>query len=32
MFTTVKGDDMNLTMYEANLSMSGYVSQDVKDK
>lgn len=30
MFQTVKGDDMNLTMQEANVSMSGYVSEEVK--
>eukprot|EP00347_Sterkiella_histriomuscorum_P024178 403332037 len=30
MFQTVKGDDMNLTMTEANVSMSGYVSEEVK--
>lgn len=32
MFTTVKGEDMNFTMQEANVSMSGYVSQEVKDQ
>lgn len=30
MFQTVKGDSMNLTMSEANISMSGYVSEEVK--
>ncbi|CDW89035.1 4-phosphopantetheinyl transferase [Stylonychia lemnae] len=30
MFQTVKGDEMNLTMQEANVSMSGYVSEEVK--
>ena len=32
MFTSVKGDQMNLTMSEANVSMQGYVSQEVKDQ
>jgi hypothetical protein len=31
MFQTKSGDDMNITMQSANVSMEGYVSQEVKD-
>ena len=30
MFQTVKGDDMNITMQEANITTEGYVSEEVK--
>ena len=30
--TTTNKEDMNITMQEANISMSGYVSQEVKDQ
>ena len=32
MFQTVKGDDMNITMQEANITTTGYVSDDVKEQ
>lgn len=32
MFQTTKGEDMNITMQSANVSMDGYVSQEVKDQ
>ena len=32
MFQTVKGDDMNITMQEANITTNGYVSDDVKEQ
>ena len=32
MFQTVKGDDMNFTMQEANITTTGYVSDDVKEQ
>ena len=31
MFKSVKGEDMNITMQESNITTSGYVSQEVKD-
>ncbi len=32
MFQTVKGDDLNITMQEANISTTGYVSDEVKEQ
>ena len=32
MFQTVKGDDMNITMTEANITTSGFVSDEVKEQ
>ena len=32
MFQTMKGDDMNITMQEANITTEGFVSQEVKDQ
>ena len=32
MFESVKGDDLNITMQEANITTSGYVSDEVKDQ
>lgn len=31
MFKSVPKEDMNITMQETNISMSGYTSQEVKD-
>ena len=30
MFQTVKGDDLNITMQEANITTQGYLSEEVK--
>ena len=32
MFQSVSGDDMNITMTEANITTTGYVSDQVKDQ
>ena len=32
MFQSVKGEDMNITMQEANITTTGYVSEEVKEQ
>ena len=32
LFKTVKGEDMNITMTEANITTTGYVSDEVKEQ